>query len=193
MFPLKCKSLKLLVPIDFDQLHFKDENRVARNLWRSTRFTITEMGGDGELPLFSLAHSQKSLVPSLDDLSHADSEFEWITTRNRRVELSAILKFTRVMHLELVSLPGLDGAFFSGNPLFDADLEFGHFGIASESRTDRQGRQRKYHQNGPHLQTILVLLLYLRNVCFSNPVAKLWRWLVSWRCRRGSSLRKTIT
>lgn len=38
--------------------------------------TISQLGRDGEFPLLALDHTEKALVPALDNLANAESEIE---------------------------------------------------------------------------------------------------------------------
>ena len=85
-------KLELVLSFYFDELHFEDECRVSGNLGWGTWGTVAKVGGDDQFALLALAHSEQSLIPSLDNLSRSQCEGEWISAWNARIELSTILE-----------------------------------------------------------------------------------------------------
>lgn len=81
-----------LLPFDLHQFRFEDQCRSAGNLVPSSGTAVAQLRRDNQLALLALAHTEQSLVPSLDHLSAAQREGQRLATRNTAVEFSAILE-----------------------------------------------------------------------------------------------------
>lgn len=121
MVDVQCSQL--LLPLYLQQLHFKYQSGSSWNLGGRTSVSIPKVGGDLQLSLLTLTHPEKSLVPSLDHLTTAQSEHEGLSTRNAAVKLSTVLQSASVVHMEFVSIPRLDGALFGFHPLLHSNLQ----------------------------------------------------------------------
>jgi len=83
------------------------ENAISGNGSHSP-LAIAELGLNGELPLLANGHVEKTLVPSLDDLSLANGEAQRLATVVAGVELRAILgESAAVVNINGVSTLGL--------------------------------------------------------------------------------------
>lgn len=138
-------SSKVGSPLDAQQLHFEDERRSPGDLRRGSPVSVAQLGGDDQLPLLALAHAQQALVPAFDHLAGAQGEGEGSVAGDAAVELGAVLQLARVVHVQHVSLAGLDGAVV--HTLLDADLQLLLLGSAHCRRAQRQhgdGEQQEH-------------------------------------------------
>ena len=100
---LKLTGLLGLNASNADELSLELEHRVGRD-GSHTPSSVTPVRLDDQCPLLTRAHVQKSLVPSLDDLSLADVEGERLAAVVAGVELGAVfLEGAAVVDVDLVT------------------------------------------------------------------------------------------
>ena len=100
---LKLTGLLGLNASNADELSLKLEHRVG---WDGshTPSSVTPVRLDNQCPLLARAHVQKSLVPSLDDLSLADVEGERLSAVVAGIELGAVgVEGTAVVDVDFVA------------------------------------------------------------------------------------------
>lgn len=92
-------SSKFGSPLDAEQLHLKDQSGTPGDLrWRSS-VSVAQLGGDDQLPLFSLTHPEQALVPTFDHLTASQCEGEGSAAGNAAVKLGAVLQLASVVHV----------------------------------------------------------------------------------------------
>ena len=73
------------------KLDFKDELAVGHDApCRKATAPVGVIGGAGQSGDLSLCHTQDALVPSLDDLSLSDGEFEHLSAIAAGIELASV-------------------------------------------------------------------------------------------------------
>lgn len=83
------------------------QHSILRNWARSPR-SVTPLRLNGQLPLLTRAHIQKTLIPSFNNLARADGEREGLSAVVRCVEFRAVgFEGAAVVHVDLVAGLGL--------------------------------------------------------------------------------------
>lgn len=115
--------------VDLDELGLEDESGVGRNGVTGTAGAVAELGFDGELALLADLHAEEALIPTLDDLTLADSEVQRLATVVARIELLAAGEGAFVVDIDVVTRLGLGARAGSENlDLKALDLGESHSG-----------------------------------------------------------------
>lgn len=89
--------------MDLHKLRVKDESSIGRNDSTSAAVAVAKRRRNGQLAPLTDLHSQKTLVPALDDLALTNDEGQRLTTVTAGIKLSAVYKRACVVHIDFVA------------------------------------------------------------------------------------------
>src|SRR5262249_19565130 len=120
------------------KLDVKNQGRVGWNHPACSPRAVTELRRNAELPLAADFHAFHALVPSLDHLARAESEFERLAPVQRAVKCLAVSQPPGVMHGYVLARCGRGAGAFHEVPVLQAARR------GDRLSSDRRGSSRMF-------------------------------------------------
>jgi len=102
--------LKEIVLIDADEFDVKNEGGFRRDDTGVTALAVSVVGTASQLGFLTHRHLRHALVPSFDNLAHANGEFKGLSAVPRGVEFLSARQGAGVVDLDLLAVLGVGGA-----------------------------------------------------------------------------------
>jgi len=99
-----------MILVDAEELDIENEGSAWRNDARVAALSVRVVGRARQLGLGTDRHLGHALIPSSDDLTSSDFEFEGLSAVARRIKLLAVGERAGVVNLDRLTLLGESGA-----------------------------------------------------------------------------------